>query len=182
MTRRTTRAAAALLAAALLLGACGDDEDAAEGAGESRTTVSTLPSGGSSTTEGTGSPAGAASRPTVTIPDSPPPKELVVKDITVGTGAEAKAGQQVTMQYVGVAYSTKQEFDASWDRGEPLGPFPLGAGKVIKGWDQGIPGMKVGGRRELTIPPDLAYGPGGFPPVIGPDETLVFVVDLVAVG
>jgi len=99
----------------------------------------------------------------------------------VGAGAEASAGQKVSVQYVGVAYSTKKQFDASWDRGNPFN-FTLGAGNVIKGWDEGVPGMRVGGRRQLVIPPDLAYGPAGYPPVIGPNETLVFVVDLVSVN
>jgi peptidylprolyl isomerase len=120
-------------------------------------------------------------KPSVEIPKGSPPTELQIEDLKVGKGPEAKSGQQVEVHYVGVAYSTKKEFDSSWDRGKPL-PFPLGAGRVIKGWDQGVPGMKVGGRRRLIIPPDLAYGPGGFPPVIGPNETLVFVVDLVSVG
>ncbi|HVW35563.1 MAG TPA: FKBP-type peptidyl-prolyl cis-trans isomerase [Acidimicrobiia bacterium] len=102
------------------------------------------------------------------------------KDLIVGKGKEAQAGQKVSVQYVGVAFSTKKQFDASWDRGQPFN-FTLGAGDVIKGWDQGVVGMKVGGRRQLVIPPDLAYGPNGYPPVIGPNETLVFVVDLVSV-
>ncbi|HEV7865350.1 MAG TPA: FKBP-type peptidyl-prolyl cis-trans isomerase [Acidimicrobiia bacterium] len=103
------------------------------------------------------------------------------KDLKVGTGEEAKAGQKVAVQYVGVAFSTKKQFDASWDSGRPFN-FTLGAGNVIKGWDRGVPGMKVGGRRQLVIPPDLAYGAGGYPPVIAPNETLVFVVDLVSVN
>ena len=85
------------------------------------------------------------------------------------------------MQYVGVDYETGKEFDASWDRGQPF-PFQLGAGNVIEGWDEGVAGMKVGGRRELIIPPDLAYGKQGSPPAIGPDATLIFVIDLIDVG
>jgi peptidylprolyl isomerase len=119
-------------------------------------------------------------KPKVTIPGDAPPKKLEEKEIVEGSGAEAKAGDKVTVQYVGVGYDSREEFDASWDRGEPLS-FMLGAGEVIPGWDQGVAGMKVGGRRELTIPANLAYGPTGSPPVIGPNETLVFVVDLVAV-
>jgi peptidylprolyl isomerase len=92
-----------------------------------------------------------------------------------------KAGQTATVDYVGVSFSTGQEFDASWDRGEPF-PFPLGGGQVIQGWDQGVEGMKVGGRRELVIPPDLGYGPQGSPPAIAPNETLVFVIDLKKIG
>jgi peptidylprolyl isomerase len=120
------------------------------------------------------------SKPEVTIPDGPPPTKLVIEDLVVGTGAEATSGRYVLVHYVGVAWSTKKQFDASWDSGQPL-PFQLGTGGVIPGWDQGVLGMKVGGRRKLTIPPDLAYGAGGYPPDIGPNETLVFVIDLLAV-
>ncbi|MCA1832436.1 MAG: FKBP-type peptidyl-prolyl cis-trans isomerase [Actinomycetota bacterium] len=110
------------------------------------------------------------------------PTTLVTKDIVVGTGAEAASGKNLTMQYVGVAYSTKQEFDASWNSGNPF-QFKLGAGMVIRGWDQGIVGMKVGGRRLLIIPPDLGYGTqGAGGGAIKPNETLVFAVDLVAVA
>jgi peptidylprolyl isomerase len=117
-------------------------------------------------------------KPEVTIPDSPPPAELVIDDIPVGDGDEAKPGDFVEVHYVGVSYSNGKQFDASWDRDEAL-EFRLGAGQVISGWDRGVAGMKVGGRRRLTIPPDLAYGRQGAGGVIGPDETLVFVVDLV---
>jgi len=102
----------------------------------------------------------------------------VVEDLIEGTGPAAESGQEVSVQYVGVDYKTGKEFDASWDRGQPF-TFQLGAGMVIPGWDQGIEGMKVGGRRQLTIPPELAYGPQGQPPVIAPNATLVFVVDLI---
>jgi peptidylprolyl isomerase len=119
-------------------------------------------------------------KPKVTVPDGSAPKKLEEKEIVEGDGTEAKAGDEVTVQYVGVGYDTKKEFDSSWSRSEPF-TFNLGAGEVIPGWDQGIAGMKVGGRRELTIPANLAYGPAGSPPVIGPNETLIFVVDLVAV-
>ena len=125
---------------------------------------------------------GLTTKPKVEVPSGDPPTTLEKKDISVGTGAEAAAGQKVSVQYVGVAYSTKKQFDASWDRGAEPFNFTLGAGGVIPGWDQGVPGMKVGGRRQLVIPPDLAYGPEGYPPLIGQNETLVFVVDLVSVG
>lgn len=105
------------------------------------------------------------------------PTELVTNDIVEGEGPEAKAGDSLSMQYVGVVTETGKEFDASWDRGEPF-EFDLGAGNVIKGWDEGIAGMKVGGRRELIIPPDLAYGAAGSPPAIPANATLTFVVDL----
>jgi peptidylprolyl isomerase len=155
MTAMFRRIVLLALVAVLVAGACGDDEK-------------------SKSSESSG-------KPKVEVPEGPPPTELQVEDLKVGTGAEATAGTQVEVHYVGVAYSTKKQFDSSWDRGQPL-PFPLGAKRVIKGWEQGVPGMKVGGRRRLIIPPDLAYGPGGFPPAIGPNETLVFVVDLVSVG
>jgi peptidylprolyl isomerase len=121
-----------------------------------------------------------AKKPTVKVPKGKPPKTLIVKDLKEGTGAAAKPGDTVTVQYVGVNYKGGKQFDASWDRGEPFS-FPLGAGQVIKGWDVGVAGMKVGGRRMLIIPPDLGYGPDGQPPVIKPNETLVFVIDLLAV-
>ncbi|GAB2573694.1 FKBP-type peptidyl-prolyl cis-trans isomerase [Microlunatus antarcticus] len=119
-------------------------------------------------------------KPEVEAPDGPPPTELEITDLTVGDGAEAGKGDQVSVHYVGVAHSTGEEFDASYNRGAPL-DFPLGAGRVIKGWDDGVAGMKVGGRRRLVIPPHLAYGDRGAGGVIGPGETLIFVVDLVGV-
>ena len=121
-----------------------------------------------------------AEKPEIDFPDGPVPEDLVVTDITVGSGAEAKAGDQVLVHYVGVAHSTGEEFDASYNRGAPL-DFPLGAGRVIAGWDQGVQGMKVGGRRQLVIPPHLGYGDRGAGGVIKPGETLIFVVDLVDV-
>ena len=121
-----------------------------------------------------------ATKPSVEIPDGPPPTELVVEDLTVGDGPEATSGTTCTMQYVGVSWSTKRQFDASWDRGQPFS-FGLGQGMVISGWDQGVAGMKVGGRRRLTIPPALGYGSRGAGGAIGPNETLVFVVDLLGV-
>jgi peptidylprolyl isomerase len=120
------------------------------------------------------------SKPTIEIPDTEPPTSLQIEDLTVGDGAEAVAGTTCTMQYVGHGWSTKRQFDASWDRGEPFS-FQLGAGQVIAGWDQGVAGMKVGGRRKLTIPPDLGYGSRGAGGAIKPGETLVFVVDLLGV-
>ena len=121
-----------------------------------------------------------AEKPEIDFPEGPPPADLEITDITVGSGAEAKAGDQVLVHYVGVAHSTGEEFDASYNRGEPL-DFPLGGGRVIAGWDQGVAGMKVGGRRQLVIPPHLAYGDRGAGGVIKPGETLIFVVDLVDV-
>ena len=117
-------------------------------------------------------------KPDVTIPDAPAPTDLVSEDITIGDGDEAKPGDFVEVHYVGVSYSNGKQFDASWDRDETF-EFRLGAGQVIPGWDRGVAGMKVGGQRRLTIPPDLAYGKQGAGGVIGPNETLVFIVDLV---
>ncbi|KUH39119.1 MULTISPECIES: FKBP-type peptidyl-prolyl cis-trans isomerase [Streptomyces] len=119
-------------------------------------------------------------KPEVDFPGGEPPAELEVKDIWVGEGAEAKSGDVVKVHYVGVSFSSGEEFDASWNRGTPL-QFQLGVGQVIPGWDQGVQGMKVGGRRQLIIPPHLAYGDRGAGGKIGPGETLIFVCDLVAV-
>ena len=121
-----------------------------------------------------------ASKPQVDIPAGAPPTELVREDIVTGAGAEATPGRTVEVHYVGVSWSTKKQFDASWDRGETF-DFPLGAGRVIRGWDQGVAGMRVGGRRRLTIPPAMGYGARGAGADIGPNETLVFIVDLLAV-
>jgi peptidylprolyl isomerase len=120
-------------------------------------------------------------KPEIEFFDPEPPTDLVVTDITAGDGAEATAGSTVEVHYVGVAHSTGEEFDASYNRGQPLS-FRLGVGQVISGWDQGVAGMKVGGRRELVIPADLAYGAQGSPPNIGPNETLIFVIDLLKIG
>jgi len=122
-----------------------------------------------------------SAKPDVDFPVGPPPTDLQVTDLTVGEGPEAGPGDAVRVHYVGVAYSTGEEFDASYHRGEPL-DFPLGAGRVIRGWDQGVAGMRVGGRRQLVIPPHLAYGDRGAGNVIKPGETLIFVVDLVDIG
>ncbi len=123
----------------------------------------------------------AAAKPVVDPVDGPPPTDLVAEDITVGDGAEAKPGDRVAVHYVGVSHSTGEEFDASYNRGQPL-QFALGAGQVISGWDTGVTGMKTGGRRRLVIPPHLGYGQRGAGGVIAPNETLIFVVDLVEVG
>ncbi|MDQ1360475.1 MAG: peptidylprolyl isomerase [Acidimicrobiaceae bacterium] len=119
-------------------------------------------------------------KPTVTIPSEQPPSELTIEEIEEGAGPEAQPGSEVQVHYVGVAWSNGSEFDSSWDRNEHF-EFPLGAGHVIAGWDQGVAGMRVGGRRRLTIPPHLGYGSRGAGGAIGPDETLVFVVDLVGI-
>ncbi|MFI9581791.1 FKBP-type peptidyl-prolyl cis-trans isomerase [Streptomyces sp. NPDC052236] len=120
-------------------------------------------------------------KPEIDFPGGEPPAELEIKDIWEGDGPVAKAGDTVSVHYVGVAFSTGEEFDSSWNRGNPL-EFKLGVGQVISGWDQGVQGMKVGGRRELIIPAKLAYGDrGAGGGAIAPGETLIFVCDLVAV-
>jgi peptidylprolyl isomerase len=154
----------AVFAVALPLAGCGGDN-----------------SSGDSTTNSAGqAPAvtgKAGEKPAIAKPDGDPPTELIVKDLKVGKGKKARKGDNVSVQYVGVSWSTGEQFDASWDRGAAF-DFPLGGGQVIQGWDQGVEGMRVGGRRELVIPPGLAYGAQGQPPTIAPNETLVFVVDL----
>jgi peptidylprolyl isomerase len=123
----------------------------------------------------------ATEKPSISIPNDVPPTELLIEDLEVGSGEEAVAGSTVSVNYVGVAWSTRAEFDSSWEREEPFN-FTLGKGRVIRGWDQGVIGMRVGGRRRLTIPPELGYGSAGSSLFIRPNETLVFVVDLTAVG
>jgi peptidylprolyl isomerase len=161
----THRTLLLLLLLVLALAGCGGDDE-----GEAAATPTATPTATPANTD-------TSKKPVVTVPDELPPDTLQKRDIVTGKGRAAKKGDTVTMQYVGVAWSTSVEFDASWDRGEPF-TFKLGEGKVIKGWDEGIPGMKVGGRRELTIPAEQAYGAQGSPPSIGPNECLRFIVDL----
>lgn len=123
----------------------------------------------------------SATKPEVTVPAGNPPADLLIEDVVVGEGNEAKSGANVEVHYVGVAWSTQREFDASWNRGDTF-EFRLGAGQVISGWDQGVAGMKVGGRRILTIPPHMGYGNQGAGGVIKGGETLIFVVDLLNVN
>jgi len=163
------------LVLALLAGCGGSDEDSESAATPAPT--------GTATEAPTAAPDNkdVSQKPTVPKPEGQPPSKLEVEDIVKGKGPRAKKGDDVTVQYVGVAFSTGEQFDASWDSGRPF-PFELGAGMVIPGWDQGVAGMRKGGRRMLTIPPDLAYGPAGAPPAIGPNETLVFIVDMVKIA
>jgi peptidylprolyl isomerase len=159
-----------------ILAACAAIAIAGCGGGDSTT--------GSETAES--APAAAESsattkKPVVKSPKGAPPKQLEVKDLVEGSGEEAKSGDEITVDYVGVDYKSGKEFDSSWSRNEPF-TFTLGAGEVIPGWDQGVEGMKVGGRRELIIPPELGYGQTGSPPAIPPNETLIFVIDLREVG
>lgn len=123
----------------------------------------------------------ADTKPSITIPAGEPPAELVLEDLEIGEGIEAVAGTTVTVHYVGVAWSDGEQFDSSWDRNDTFG-FRLGAGQVISGWDEGVAGMRVGGRRSITIPPHKGYGAAGAGGVIKGGETLVFVVDLLDVG
>jgi peptidylprolyl isomerase len=184
---RTTTATLLLLAALTAVAAgCGSS---------SKTTSSSPTTAAGSTGAAVGScpvpsalvpPPGAkedlTKKPVVTISEASPPTSLVVQDLAVGSGRAATCGDTVSVQYVGVAFSTKKQFDASWDHGQAF-QFALGQGNVIPGWDQGVVGMRVGGRRELTIPPALGYGAQGTQDgTIGPNETLVFVVDLVKIG
>jgi peptidylprolyl isomerase len=147
--------------------------------GEKTSSTSSTPTTPTSTAK-TPTSGPLASKPAVTVPSGAAPTKLVTKEIIVGTGPEAKAGDSVTVNYVGVLYKGGKEFDSSWKRNEPF-TFTLGKGQVIPGWDQGVAGMKVGGRRELIIPAELAYGKQGSPPTIPPNSALVFVVDLLGV-
>lgn len=170
-TLMLTLAACAVLAFA----GCGDDDSSSDS-----TTTDSAGADSSAPLETSGD-ASTRGKPKVVLPRGAAPKQLEEIDMIEGTGAEAKTGDEVTVHYVGVGMESGKEFDASWDRGEPF-TFPLGAGEVIAGWDQGVVGMKVGGQRELIIPAELAYGEEGRPPTIGPNEPLVFVIDLLAVG
>jgi len=139
-----------------------------------------LIAGGSDESSSSADQTDTTVKPTIEAPTDPAPTELVINDIVEGTGPAAKDGDAVSVQYVGALYDTGEEFDASWDRGEPF-DLTLGGGTVIAGWDQGLVGMKAGGRRELIIPPDLGYGPQGSPPSIPADATLIFVVDMISI-
>lgn len=162
------------LCAALFAAGCGDDDS--ESSSETTETSSAAAGDGG----GDAANTNLKQKPVIETTGDESPGALVVNDIVVGKGPEAEAGDEVSVQYVGALYSDGTEFDASWDRGQPF-DFKLGAGQVISGWDQGIVGMKVGGRRELIIPPDFGYGAAGSPPSIPPDATLVFIVDLLDV-
>ena len=168
--------ACGLAALSLTVAACGEDESEKA---EQDSTAEVQPT--ESTAEAPPATSGASrEKPKIAKPEGEPPTKLVVKDLAKGKGAAAKPGSQLTVNYVGVSHATGEEFDSSFDSGQPF-DFRLGASEVIPGWDEGLEGMKVGGRRMLTIPPDKAYGAQGQPPAIGPNETLVFVIDLLAV-
>ena len=187
LMRKNVTALTVLLLTAFLLAACGDEpadsRDSASKPAPSPTTTATEtnPEAPSTPTEGGKVSKDIDQKPEIPKPTGSPPTKLEALDIVKGKGKAAKDGDKVTVQYVGVAFSTGEEFDASWERNEPF-EFTLGAGEVIPGWDEGVVGMKEGGRRQLTIPAELAYGAQGSPPAIGPNETLVFVIDLKKVG
>jgi peptidylprolyl isomerase len=187
MRLKVTTTAIAAAAVALGIAACGGTTKAAG--------VVTAPGGGltaeapttttpTTTTVSTPTSGALSKEPKIVVPKTPAPKTLVKKDLIVGTGATAATGDEVQVNYVGALYSNGKVFDASWKDtpGKAFGPFQLGAGAVIKGWDEGLVGMKVGGRRELIIPPSLAYGKAGSGSTIPPNATLIFIVDLLSVS
>lgn len=186
MSRGLTLVISLCVALALAIAGCGGSDDSSSTPATSEASAEQSEGGGESSDGAEDADTGAdgaedtSTKPKVTVPSGPQPSQLEERELVEGTGAEAKTGDEVTVQYVGVGYKSKEEFDASWDRNEPF-TFSLGASQVIPGWDQGIVGMKVGGRRELTIPPNLAYGAAGYPPGIGRNETLIFVIDLLGV-
>ncbi|MGH3265377.1 MAG: FKBP-type peptidyl-prolyl cis-trans isomerase [Trebonia sp.] len=191
MPAKTTALALAVLALALAVAGCGGSSRAAgvqtapsAGATADSTTV-TAPSSSSSTSSTAAVPTPSSgplsSEPAIKVPSGAPPSKLQTRDIVKGTGATAKAGSTVTVNYVGALYKNGKVFDASWKRKQTF-TTPLSSGSVIPGWVQGIPGMQVGGRRELIIPPALGYGKAGSPPSIPGNATLIFVVDLLKVS
>jgi peptidylprolyl isomerase len=174
---RTLLSVTVLLAVTGLLAAgCGSSGSSSSSKAQPQGASTSSPSSGAAPT--VGSASNLSAKPQIGAGTAPKPAQLVVNDLVVGTGAAAKPTSTVRVQYVGVNYDNGQEFDSSWSRGQPA-DFPLNG--VIAGFSQGIVGMKVGGRRELVIPPDLGYGARGAPPAVGPNETLVFVIDLLAV-
>jgi peptidylprolyl isomerase len=175
------RAKLLTLTAALLLAvgvaACGDDDSSSDGETAATAAPTEAPVAPNTDAIVAGITKNREKEPKIVTPEGDPPADLIVKDIVKGKGKKAKAGDELTMQYVGVSWSSGEKFDASWDRGQPFA-FQLGAGMVIPGWDQGLVGMREGGRRLLVIPPDLGYGEAGAGGAIGPNETLIFAVDL----
>lgn len=166
------------LALAIAVGGCGGSSDSSsDSTGSSDSTSSKSSTESTETTETDNTDL--SKKPVVTVPTEVSPGKFAYLELVEGDGPAAKSGDKVTVQYVGVGFDSEKEFDSSWGR-EPFS-FTLGAGEVIKGWDQGVEGMKVGGRRELLLPPELAYGAAGSPPSIGPNETLIFVIDLLKV-
>jgi peptidylprolyl isomerase len=190
---RIIRILAALAATALLLSACGGGAKESEADRFARTaaqqakTQASLPAVPTPTVTATKATPSSGERDIATKPKIPKasgaaPKTLKAEDLIAGKGAAAKSGDKISVRYVGVLFDTNKEFDSSWKRGKAPFQVTLGQGQVIQGWDQGLVGMKVGGRRRLTIPPDLAYGAQGQPPTIPANATLVFDVDLTKIG
>jgi peptidylprolyl isomerase len=167
----THRTLALLLVLVFALAGCGGG-----GGGDGETAATATPKA-----TATPSNTDVTKKPVVTVPDELPPDTLQSVDIVTGKGPAAKKGDKVSVQYVGLTWSTSVEFDSSWERGEPF-KLTLGKGGVIAGWDEGIPGMRTGGRRMLTIPAELAYGAQGSPPKIGPNECLRFIIDMVKIN
>ncbi|MEY2534966.1 MAG: hypothetical protein QOF29_2876 [bacterium] len=185
------RITAALAATTILLSACGGgaEESAAdrfartaEQQAKTQTTAAATPAPTATKIEPTAGERDIDKKPRIPKSSGAAPKELKVEDVIVGDGAAAKSGDKVSVQYVGVLYDNNKQFDSSWDRGKKPFELTLGAGQVIAGWDQGLIGMKEGGRRKLTIPPDQAYGAQGQPPTIPANATLVFEIDLQKIG
>ena len=172
-----------LIAVVFVLGiaACGgDDDQSSDGGGSADTVKQDTATASTSPAEAEKELEDTSKRPVIPKPTGAPPRRLVKEDIVKGKGPGAKPGDVVVVNYVGMNFSNGQEFDASWDRGQPF-PVQLGAHEVIEGWERGLIGIKKGGRRKLTIPPELGYGPQGSPPAIPPNETLVFVIDAVSI-
>jgi peptidylprolyl isomerase len=191
MTMTKTRSFAALAGVSLLLAACGGgttdsaaDKFArtAEEQAKTQKPPAETPAPTATKITPTAAERDLSKKPTIPKSSGAAPTQLKVEDLVVGNGAAAKSGDKVAVRYVGVLYDNNKEFDASWNRGKAPFELTLGAGQVIAGWDQGLLGMKVGGRRKLTIPPDQAYGAQGQPPTIPKNATLVFEVDLTKIG
>jgi peptidylprolyl isomerase len=178
---RLSRPVLILIAVVLMAGisACGGEDDSGDGSA-SAPTKTTPTATEPSPAEIRKALEDTSQRPVLPKPTGSPPRRLVVEDIVKGTGPAAKKGDTVIVNYAGQNFSNGQEFDASWDRGAPFA-VTIGQTQVIEGWTRGLVGIRKGGRRMLTIPPELGYGPNGFPPSIPPNETLVFVVDAVNV-
>jgi peptidylprolyl isomerase len=178
MPRPMLRHVLTLIAVVAVLGAaaCGDDDEGSNGGGNDGQPKQQE----TETTPSADALKDTTTKPLIPKPTGTPPRKLVKEDIVKGEGPGAKAGDTVTVNYVGVNFSNGQEFDSSWDSGATF-PVQLGAGMVIEGWDRGLVGIRKGGRRMLTIPPEMGYGAEGYPPDIPPNETLVFVVDAVSI-
>jgi peptidylprolyl isomerase len=159
---------------------CGDDDDSGDGGGSATATQEETSTEPASPADAAAALKDTSTKPVIPKPTGTPPRRLVKEDIVKGEGPGAKPGDTVVVHYVGMNFSNGQEFDASWDTGSPF-PVQLGSGSVIQGWEKGLVGIKAGGRRKLTIPPELGYGAQGYPPSIPPNETLVFVIDAISI-